>query len=224
MPIIKRNTPPPTDKAAVGAVLKIGATSKRFDHSLATTSVGIVANANWNTDVYLIELTADYFILGFSNPALRGSTVTWRLTTNGGYLSVAANAGIATLTHNLNNATAAYFPLPNWNTLVYVSSKTVNTIVYGFATPPSEAGRLYYGRYNLSSSTVLSGNTVTADAEVHSINHNLNYQWVDLFSVPTWNSAAYTLDRTRVVNAMSVGFNVPAPSGATIDVVAGIPA
>lgn len=211
------------NEVAVNRVVVANTTGQRFYHSLATATVGIAVSSNWNANIYIPTLTSSYFDLAFSGPPPRGGTVSYRLTTNGGYLSVAADDETATLTHNLNDATVAYFVAPSWNTNVYISSKTADTIVYGFGVTPTEAGQLYYGRFNLSSSAILAADAVTADAERHTLTHNLNYPWVDLFYVPTWNTGIYVLDSTRADNALSVGFNTPAPSGSTLDAVAGVP-
>lgn len=221
----KRNTanPPTTDEGAVGVVVVLDAVGQRFDHSLGTASVGIVLSANWDTQIHVPLLTADYFNVGFSVPPPRGGTISYRLTTNGGYISVAADAETATLTHNLNDSTVAFFPTPSWSTNVYVSSKTADTIVYGFGSPPDTAGKLYYGRFNLSENAILANASVSDLSESYSFSHNLNKQWADVYSVPNWNTTAYSLDNTRLDNALSLGFGVPAPSGGAIDLLAGIP-
>jgi hypothetical protein len=212
----------PTDDAAVARVVPEGAESIIINHFLQTASFGLVASANWNTNLCLLAVSSIDFKLGFSTAAPRGATVSYRLSTSGGSLSVTADSESATLTHNLNDATAAYFALPTWNTTVYVSSKAANSITFGFGNPPEEAGLLYYGRFNLSTSAVVANDAVTEDAELHKVTHSLNQSWVDAFYMPTWNTTLYTIDSTRDANFLYVGFNTPAPAGATLDAVTGV--
>lgn len=211
----------PANQVFVNAELSETYTLK---HNLGTETFYPVFTPNWNTTVYLVSKTSRTFTIAFGTPPSRftPARITARLSTNGGTKSVSAGGTSSTLTHNLGSSSACFFVTPNWNTTVYISTKTSNAITWAFGTPPSQASTLYYGRYNLSNSTVLPADTVAASALSTKLTHSLNLLMADMFFSPYWNTTVYVDDRLRTVNHLTAKYGNPAPSGgSTIDAIAG---
>ncbi len=195
----------------------------KFKHHLNTETFFPVFSTNYNAHVWLKAKTATDFTVGFNvAPGLK-NTLTYRLTTTGGTLSVPAAAASTQLVHNLNDDTAAFFFTPSWNTNVWVTAKLANSILIAFSVAPTQAQTIYYGRFDLDTSAVDSAVPVTASAMRHTHNHGLGHVMADVFVTRTWNTTAYLYDPARLENEAQIRFGTLAPPSKTIDIAAGVP-
>ncbi len=219
--VVKQSTPRQvSEAAAVNVPIRPGTEYLDIDHHFETATIYPAFTPNWNTTVYVIWITSTAIRVGFGTaPSSSGAALTYRISRTGGTIAVVSGDYSKTLTHSLNDATARFVFTPNWNTVVYVSSKAANTTTIGFSTTASQNQTVYYSRFTeIDSQTV----TPTDDSETVSVTHSLGVPFVDAFFTPGWNTVVMPEDATRTDTAFRAKFQVPA-TGATLDVFTGEP-
>jgi len=116
-----------------------------------------------------------------------------------------------TLKHNL--ATETFYPVftPNWNTTVYLVSKTSTRLTIGFGTIPS---RFTPNRVTARLTTTGGTVSVAADSTTATLTHNLGDATACYFATPTWNTTVYILTKTS--NAITWSFGTPPSEAETL--------
>ena len=197
-----------------------GAYEKVFDHRFETASIYPVFTPNWNTTVYIEWITTTQFKVKFGTSAGRSAALTYRISRTGGSISVTSSDTSATLTHNLNDATARYFFTPSWNTTIYATAKAVNSITLGMSNQPSQAEVIRYAKFDDSDGQSVAP---TSAANSSAITHSVGQPFVHAFFTPSWNTTVIPIDRTRTDTGFSANYSFPAPAGANLDVITAEP-
>ena len=219
--VIKQNrTSALQEYAVMNYGIAEGTFERTFDHRFETASIYPAFTPNWNTTVYLEWITSTQFKVRFGTTAGRAAALTYRISRTGGSLSLAASATSATLTHNLNDATARYFFTPDWNTTVYTTAKAANSITLSIGTQSSSAQTIRYVKFDDSDGQSV---TPTAAASTSLITHSQANPFTHAFFTPSWNTTVWPDDRTRRDNDLRVLYQVEPQSGQNLDVVTAEP-
>ena len=219
--VIKQNrTSALQEYAVMNHGIAEGAFERTFDHRFETATIYPVFTPNWNTTVYIEWITSTQFKVRFGTSAIKTSALTYRISRTGGSIAVTSSNTSATLTHNLNDATARYFFTPSWNTTIYATAKAANSITLGMSNQPQSAQTIRYAKFDDSDGQSVAP---TSAANSSAITHSVGQPFVHAFFTPSWNSTVVPLDRTRTDTGLTVSYQFPAPAGANVDVLTAEP-
>jgi len=220
--------------AVMNTGIDAGSYEKVFDHYFHTAAIYPVFTPNWNTTVFLDWITETQFKVRFGTAAGLNAALTYRISVYGGSLSVTAADTSATLTHNLNDATAIYLFTPDWHTTIYAKVKAANTITLGFSNQPIRARTIRYVRFNADSQSMVRDGfgwdgfglgqfiNPVQGAGSDLITHNQG-RFTHAFFTPSWNTTVVPIDRTRTDTSFQVRYQVEPQVGQNLDIVTAEP-
>lgn len=191
--------------AATSTVLRVGP---------FTSPYILVASANWNTDVYVVEDSLTQSTLTFSNPAPGDGSGRFDyhaevLAANPAALLQSLTLGDTTAIVGIPTATSKVIVTPNWITSVYYTAYSPTQATLAFSNPAPTGGKLNCFFVDTPNSGQVS---VTAGQTSKSISISMSEPF-QVFAMPNWNTGVQV---TRTTTTISLTFSVPAPAGAFV--------
>jgi hypothetical protein len=169
----------------------------------------VIASPSWSTDVQVTQNNNGQFELIFSVPAPANATVDWvatpALDTSAGQVFVTPGATTGTINVPSGQTGNLCFVCPNWNTNVWITSRTSSQVNLAFSTPAPNNNALAF-LFEPSSRTGTLAVTGGAASLSTSITGSGLYQ---VFVVPNWNTEV-TVNKSG--STIAFEFSNPAPS------------
>lgn len=176
----------------------------------------IVADTTWNSSVQYEFLSNSKFRLSFSNAPPDGDAqyVDWIASpiTYPGSGAAPVVTGTSKLTLGIPSGceTFTLFAMTNWNTNVWMSDRTENSVTLSFDTPAPDGASFSY----LYVPPDRSGQAPVATGE-NTVDIPISIQPpFEAFILPTWNTS---IQITKSPTQLSVSFGTAAPDGAQVN-------
>lgn len=191
-------------------VIPAGREQHDLNHFFQTTSVVPAFTPSWNTVVSPIRIDLTKLFVKFSVTAPDRNAMVDFSVTRGSAETVSADSESYVINHNLGDADAVILVSTSWNTAIGRTSKTANALTIAFSNPPSGAGTIYWSRHSESDDITGSDDTVSANAETHTITHNAGQAHLPCFILTNWMTTYNFVSKGE--NETVIKFGSPAPS------------
>jgi len=210
---------PPTTEVIAARVVVGNLDGTIFTHGLETLDVvhAFTPSRGWYTSVYFDPnlQTTGSFRTFFSVPSpYRAATIDY-VVSKGTGVTVPPDATSYTINHGYNDASAVVLVSTNWNTQIYKSTKTANTLLVNFSVPAPAGARLFYSNHYSAYDYLTSGEAVADWAESHVLTHNLGKAGLPVFALPSWPTVVTA--GVKGDTQTEIHFSVAAPPGGTVD-------